>query len=95
MSATEPVLLGDVLLDAIADRVADRLVERLAPLLESPTGEPAAALSVEDAAMVLGISERTITRLISAGHLTPVSIGRRRLVTAESVRKVAAQGAPT
>ena len=43
-----------------------------------------AALSVTDAAGYLGISRRTIYRLITDGHLVRAKIGRRTVVTRAS-----------
>ena len=46
-------------------------------------------LSIEDAATSLGIGRSKTYELISEGRLLTVSIGRRRLVRAESVRAIA------
>ncbi|MFI8776516.1 helix-turn-helix domain-containing protein [Brachybacterium paraconglomeratum] len=43
-------------------------------------------VSVEDAARAIGGSRSTVYRLIDSGDLERVKIGRRALVTTESVR---------
>lgn len=43
-------------------------------------------VSVEEAARAIGGSRSTVYRLIESGDLARVKIGRRALVTAESVR---------
>lgn len=44
------------------------------------------ASSVRDACTNLGLSQPTIYRLISKGHLTKVKVGRRSLITMDSQR---------
>ena len=46
-------------------------------------------LSIEDAAGTLGIGRSKTYELISEGTLLTVTIGRRRLVRADSVRSIA------
>ena len=58
------------------------------------TKEPRLLLPVDDAAAALGVGRTTTWDLIKRGLLDTRRIGRRRLVTAESVRRVAAEGAP-
>ena len=48
------------------------------------TTDQRAALSVTDAAGYLGISRRTVYRLIADEHLVRAKIGRRTVVTRES-----------
>ena len=51
-------------------------------------------ISIPDAAKALGIGRSMLYELIGEGRLQTVSIGRRRLVRAESVRTLANDGAP-
>ncbi len=44
------------------------------------------ATTVEGAAQALGIGRTTVYRLINEGNLKVVKIGRRTLVTSESIR---------
>lgn len=46
-------------------------------------------LSIEDAAAALSIGRSKTYELISEGKLLTVSIGRRRLVRADSIRAIA------
>jgi excisionase family DNA binding protein len=50
-------------------------------------------LPVEEAAAALGVGRTTTWDLIKRGLLDTRQIGRRRLVTIESVRRIAADGA--
>tara|TARA_B100000315_G_C13998313_1_gene328964 strand:- start:169 stop:378 length:210 start_codon:yes stop_codon:yes gene_type:complete len=50
-------------------------------------------LPVEETAKILGIGRSTTWGLIKTGDLETRHIGRRRLVTMESIRRVASQGA--
>jgi excisionase family DNA binding protein len=50
------------------------------------------AISITEAAEALSISPRTIWSLLSDGKLTGVRVGRRRLVSADSVRAFAQAG---
>ncbi len=47
-----------------------------------------------EAEQLLGISHATLYRLISAGKLTPIKIGSRTGITAESIERLCAGGAP-
>lgn len=51
-------------------------------------------LSIPDAARMLGIGRSKTYQLIDENMLETVTIGRRRLVRAESVRALACEGAP-
>ena len=48
---------------------------------------PPVAISVEDAAMLLGIGRTVTYRLVLSGELRSVKIGRRRLVVRTSVEE--------
>ena len=43
---------------------------------------------VKDAARVSGLSESNLYSLMARGKLTSISVGRRRLICAESLRKL-------
>ena len=49
-------------------------------------------LPVDDAAVALGVGRTTTWDLIKRGLLDTRQIGRRRLVTIESIRRLAASG---
>jgi excisionase family DNA binding protein len=48
--------------------------------------------SIPDAAKVLSLGRSKLYGLISEGHLETVTIGRRRLIRAESMRALADSG---
>lgn len=52
-----------------------------------------AAWPLPDAARFLGVSERHVARLISAGSIQSFKIGRRRLIPDAEVKRVATEGA--
>ena len=56
---------------------------------------PRVALSVAEAAKSLGISDRTVTTLISKGEIPVVSVGKRRLIPVDALREWVANGCPT
>jgi excisionase family DNA binding protein len=45
--------------------------------------------SVNEACVLLGICDMTVYRLIATNRLESVKIGRRRLITADSIRRLA------
>jgi excisionase family DNA binding protein len=48
-------------------------------------------LSIEEAAEVLGVRRSTMFKLLKDGAVTTVSIGRRKLVSADECRRYAEQ----
>jgi excisionase family DNA binding protein len=50
--------------------------------------------SKDEAADIIGISEHTITRDIRMGRIQAVRYGRRILIPADEVRRIAQQGMP-
>lgn len=53
----------------------------------NPTGEQAhVLLTIDEARDVLRISRWSLYQLINQGRLTPIRIGRRRLIAAEDLR---------
>ena len=48
---------------------------------------PRTALSIAETASSIGVSERTVQRMVSEGALPVVPIGKRRLIPVESLRK--------
>ncbi|MEQ8441432.1 MAG: helix-turn-helix domain-containing protein [Alphaproteobacteria bacterium] len=50
-------------------------------------------VSVEEAGIALSVGRSTVWKLINSGNLQTRKIGRRRLVTVESVQSVAKRGA--
>jgi excisionase family DNA binding protein len=55
-------------------------------------------LDYEEAGDALNVGRTTIYKLVAAGEITPVKIGKRSLVTADSVRayvaRLASEGTP-
>lgn len=49
-------------------------------------------ISIPESADVLGVSPRTIRNLLSSAQLEGRYIGRRRLITVESINRLAATG---
>jgi len=52
------------------------------------------AISVTAAAAALGVSVRMLRALIARGEIRTILIGRRRLVPAAEVERLAAEGVP-
>ena len=48
---------------------------------------PRVTLSVAEAAKALGISDRTVTTLISEGKIPNVRVGKRRLIPVDGLRE--------
>jgi excisionase family DNA binding protein len=70
-------LLGPDLVLAL-ERLVDERVEAVLAGLEPSNGSP--WLSVADAAEYLGVSERSVGRLLERGRIRSTCIGRRRLL---------------
>ncbi len=47
-----------------------------------------------EAEQLLGVSHATLYRLLRAGKLTAIKIGSRTGITAESIERLCAEGAP-
>lgn len=52
----------------------------------TPPGGSGLAVSLAEAARLLGVSERTVRRLAASGDLGTVTVGRRRLVPMAAIR---------
>ena len=65
------------------DRIAEAVVERL-------TGNKAKPLNVQQAAQRLGVSTRTVRRMIENGDLKRVPGTNRTLITATSLQQLIA-----
>jgi excisionase family DNA binding protein len=48
--------------------------------------------SIADAATYLGVSDRHLKRLISAGKIKQIQIGARKLIADSELRRIAEQG---
>jgi len=59
---------------------------------QPPPRPPGSPWSLPDAATYLTISERHLHRLLDAGRVKSITIGRRRLIPDDEVQKVARQG---
>ena len=62
------------------------------PAPAQPAHRPGAPWAVADAALFLTISTRHVRRLIDAGRIRAVRVGRRVLVPDAEVRRVADRG---
>jgi excisionase family DNA binding protein len=60
-----------------------------APLSPRPAGAP---WSIQDAAKFLTVSARHVHRLLDAGKLRSVRLGRRRLIPDSEVQRLAREG---
>ena len=60
-------------------------IDIFAPIPVEPV--PRTALSIAETALSIGVSERTIQRMISEGILPVVHLGKRRLIPVEMLRK--------
>jgi excisionase family DNA binding protein len=58
----------------------------------SPGGAGEPPWPIPDAARFLRVSQRHLTRLITADRVKSITIGRRRLIPAAEVRRIADQG---
>lgn len=63
---------------AAIERLVDERVE--AALADRENGARSAWLSISQAAAYLGVSERTVERMIKRGNVRSSTIGRRRLL---------------
>lgn len=73
-------------------RLESALAELVAALLEAARTEqspvdhgPDRLLSIEEAAAILGVKRTSVYRVIGAGELRSVKVGRRRLVPSSAV----------
>jgi excisionase family DNA binding protein len=87
MSARAPDAY-QALADALALVIADIVARVVADTPTQPGGE--ALVSVTDAAHRLAVSPATVKRLIAAGGLPSLSVGRRRLVPLAALQAFAA-----
>ena len=56
-----------------------------APIPVEPV--PRVALSIAEAAKALGLSDRTITSMVTKGEIPVVRIGKRRLIPVDGLRE--------
>lgn len=82
----DPVVLLAVALQAVIENAVN---SALASLPDLVTAEPV-MLSIREAANQLGVGTTKVKQLIASGQLDSITIGRRRLVPAASVRAFAA-----
>lgn len=62
-------------------------------LTKVPHRPPGAPWSLRDAAAFLGISERHLANLIAEGKVRSIKFGDRRLIPANELERLAAEGA--
>lgn len=62
------------------------------PAPVSPPRPPGSPWSIPEAARFLGVSERHLYRLIDADKVKSVRLGRRRLIPAAEVERLAGRG---
>lgn len=89
---SDPAHVGDLLLDALAERIAERIGERIDIALEHRPAIERVTLSVVETAEAIGVSISTVEGLIRAGKLASITIGTRRLIPMDEVRRVASHG---
>lgn len=80
------------MLDALAERIAVKVAARLA----EPTPAPVRlAYTVTEAAEILGLSERSMWRLVARGEIAAVDTPgtRRRLIPAAELQRLIDDGA--
>ena len=71
-------------------RAASRLVDSSVPETSARSeSRDALAVSIRDAAALVGLGRSTIYRLIGEGQLQTIKIGRRTLIRTASIRKLA------
>jgi excisionase family DNA binding protein len=71
-------ILGPDLVAALETLISERVEAALAQRNGQPS--PPAWMSIADAAGYLGVSPRTVTRLLEQSRIRSASIGRRRLL---------------
>jgi excisionase family DNA binding protein len=76
-------------LDAL---VARRGQERPTFAAAAPPVQPA-SMGIESAAQALGVSPRTVRRLVASGRLSSFQSGRRRLIPSDAVTKYVEESA--
>ncbi len=59
----------------------------------SATREPGSPWTIDDAARHLGISDRHLRRLAHEGKIATIRFGRRRMIAANELERVAREGA--
>jgi excisionase family DNA binding protein len=77
-------------LEAALAELADALREELRAELAGHDGGPVQLLSIHEAARIAGVGRTTLYAELQAGRLPSVKIGRRRLIPADALAKVAA-----
>jgi excisionase family DNA binding protein len=77
----------DLLLDDLAEQIAQRVISKVEDYLGSraPTTAAPAALRTDEAARALGLSLRETKRLVAAGELQSVKVGRARLIARQAI----------
>jgi excisionase family DNA binding protein len=83
------LLLADavagVVRQIVKESVAEAVAEVVPQVLAQATGDPVVLMDVPEAAARLRLSESKTKRLIAAGEIATISIGRRRLVPEASL----------
>jgi excisionase family DNA binding protein len=71
---------------AVKEAVAEAVAEVMPQVLtQANTDPPVLMMDVREAAIRLGLSESKVHRLIAAGEITSVTMGRRRKVPVEAI----------
>lgn len=59
--------------------------------MRKPAVEKPGAYSVQDAAIFLSVSERTVWEMISRGEIDSLTIGKRRLIPRDELERIIAE----
>ena len=79
-------------IDALADQLFEKLVDRVAEKLAEEAPERVRPYSVAEAAEEIGVSGRTVQRMVADGQLDRLSGTGRVLITVESMKAFLAGG---
>ncbi|GAB2820584.1 hypothetical protein GCM10022221_18140 [Actinocorallia aurea] len=61
-------------------------------VVEAHSSNDAVSVTYEGAAARLGVSSRTVRRMVADGRLKPVQVGRRRLIPVAALADLVEQG---
>jgi excisionase family DNA binding protein len=77
--------LGDIIRPVIKQAVAEAMADVLPQILAQATSDPVSVMDVPEVADKLGLSESKVKKLVAAGEIASICVGRRRKITGEAV----------
>jgi excisionase family DNA binding protein len=80
-------------LEVALAELADAIRAEVRAELEATSAAPDRLVSVDDAAVALGIGRTSVYTAMAAGRLRSVKVGRRRLVPSSALRELAGSDA--